>query len=214
MTPGRLRRAATAMSSALARGVFPHQFSFLLDLRIRRLVLSPRTLVTRLQLTPQDRVLEIGCGSGAYSSAIASQCRELVLLDLQTEMLGKARNRLDGVGNGRSRLVCADAANLPFGPASFDVICVVAVFGEVSRRTDFVVEAHRVLSGGGRLSISEHLPDPDSRDCRRSRISSPATDLRSVSNPVRFGPTRLLFRNSPVEAEDRRARLREGVRCR
>lgn len=115
----------------------------------------------RLTLRTGDRVLEIGTGSGFYSSAIAARCDELVLLDVQPQMLQKARVRLVGIARDRTRVVCGDAASLPFSRESFDVACMVAVFGEVSRRAEMVAEIHRILKPDGLLSVSEHLPDPD-----------------------------------------------------
>ena len=150
-----------AIARTLGRGVFPHQFSFLLEIPARRLVLSPRELIRRLGLTRQDRVLEIGSGSGYYSTQIAANCRTLVLLDLQPEMLRKARSRVARAGVQPVGFVSADASRLPFERESFDVVCMVAVFGEVSRRSELILDIHRILKPNGILSISEHLPDPD-----------------------------------------------------
>lgn len=154
-------RTLRAIVRTLGRGVFPHQFSFLLELPARRLVLSPRELVRRLRLKPQDRVLEIGSGSGYYSARIAADCRELVLLDLQLEMLRKAAARVRQAGVHHVEFVVADASVLPFDRDSFDVVYMVAVFGEVSRPAELIQEIHRILKPDGILSISEHLPDPD-----------------------------------------------------
>lgn len=156
----RVRSTTQTIRGVLGRAVFPHQFSFLLELPVRRVLLSPQALVTRLSLSPRDRVLEIGAGSGYYSRAIAARCGELVLLDLQAEMVRKAA-RLGGVGRDRMRFVCADASSLPFGPEVFDVVCMVAAFGEVSRRREMIAEIHRLLKPNGLLSVSEHFPDPD-----------------------------------------------------
>ena len=154
-------RTLQAIARTLGRGVFPHQFSFLLELPARQLVLSPRELVRRLRLNPQSRVLEVGSGSGYYSARIAADCRELVLLDLQREMLRKAMSRIRHAGVDRVGFVVADASRLPFDRDSFDVIYMVAVFGEVSRQRELILEMHRILKPDGILSISEHLPDPD-----------------------------------------------------
>ena len=154
-------KTVKTIARILGRGVFPHQFSFLLELPARRLVLSPRELVRRLRLTRQDRVLEIGSGSGFYSGQIAANCGGLVLLDLQPEMLTKARSRVTSAGVKAVGFVNANASRLPFERASFDVVCMVAVFGEVSRRTELILDIRRTLKPNGILSISEQLPDPD-----------------------------------------------------
>ena len=145
------------------RGVFPHEISFLLDLPWRNIVLSPQELVTRLPLRATDHVLEVGAGPGFYSVEVARKIPKgyLELLDLQPEMLKKARRKLEAKGLSNVGYTLGDAGLLPFEEASFDVIFLVAVLGEIADQRAFLSEACCVLKLGGTLSISEHLPDPD-----------------------------------------------------
>lgn len=156
-------RRLRSVKDALARGVFPHELSFFLDLPWRYFVLPPRELLARLALAATNRVLEVGAGTGFYSVKVAQMVSEgrLELLDLQPEMLKKARRRLEAEGLSNVGYTLSDASKLPFEADSFDVIFLVAVLGEISDRRAFLSEARRVLKPGGTLSISEHLPDPD-----------------------------------------------------
>ena len=78
------------------RGMYPHQFAFVLLLPFRALILSPRKLVSRLHLTDRSRVLELGPGPGYFSVSVARSipCGHLYPVDFQSEMLDKARRRL------------------------------------------------------------------------------------------------------------------------
>jgi uncharacterized protein len=156
-------RWASSVKNALWRGVFPHELSFFLDLPWRYVTLSPRRLVARLALGAASRVLEVGAGSGFYSVAVARSVPKghLELLDLQPEMLEKARRKLEAEGLQNVGYTLADAGVLPFEADSFDALFLVAVLGEVANRKAFLGEARRVLKPEGLLSISEHLPDPD-----------------------------------------------------
>ncbi|HEV2763856.1 MAG TPA: class I SAM-dependent methyltransferase [Pyrinomonadaceae bacterium] len=157
-------RWASGLKSGLARGIFPHELSFFLDLPWRNVCLSPRKLAGRLGLEETSRVLEVGCGPGFYSAEVARRVPRgrLELLDLQPEMLAKARRKLEAKGLGANvGYTTADARGLPFESESFDVLFLVAVLGEVSDRKAFLGEARRILKHGGVLSVSEHLPDPD-----------------------------------------------------
>jgi arsenite methyltransferase len=153
----------STVKNAFARGLFPHQMSFVLDLPCRKLLLSPRKLVARLALTDTSHVLEVGTGSGFYSLGVARRLSNghLQLLDLQPEMLKKARRKLQAGGFPNAGFTLADAGKLPFNEHSFDVIFLVTVLGEVADQKAFLVEAHRALKPAGILSISEHYPDPD-----------------------------------------------------
>jgi ubiquinone/menaquinone biosynthesis C-methylase UbiE len=144
---------------ALSRGVFPHEFAAFLELAPRRLLLSPGELLQRTEITAHQRVLEIGAGSGFYSTGIGSATPHLVMLDLQPEMLRKARSRHPDLQ--RVPCVAADASCLPFAKHTFDMIIMVTVFGEVKRSDLLLRETSRLLRADGLLSISEHLPDPD-----------------------------------------------------
>jgi len=159
----RASRWVRSVKNTLMRGVFPHEMSFLLDLPWRNIMLSPRKLAARLPLTAASRVLEVGAGSGFYSVEVARRVPEgrLELLDLQPEMLKKARRKLEARGLSNVGYTLADAGKLPLESDSLDVLYLVAVLGEISDQRAFLREAQRVLKPGGTLSISEHLPDPD-----------------------------------------------------
>lgn len=148
------------LKRAVGRGVFPHQFAWLLDLPWRRFVLSRDQLIARLSLCGSEVVLEVGAGSGYYSAAIGEQVRRLIVSDLQREMIIKARQRLQTT-RLMADYVAASATALPFLDDTFDRIVLVTVFGEIEDQTEFLREARRTLKADGLLSISEHLPDPD-----------------------------------------------------
>lgn len=152
---------ASGIKNALRRDIFPPEFSFFLEFPWRNIVLSPEKLVSRLALAAENRVLEVGAGSGFYSAAAARQLTvgQFEILDLQPRMLKKTRAKLKELSN--VGYTAADAAELPFKNESFDVVFLVTVFGEISNRTGFLQEARRILKPNGILSISEHLPDPD-----------------------------------------------------
>jgi ubiquinone/menaquinone biosynthesis C-methylase UbiE len=93
--------------------------------------------------------------------ARALSAGHLELLDLQPEMLEKARRKIEARGLSNVGYTLADARALPFDGGSFDTIFLVAVLGEIAGQKAFLGEARRVLKPGGVLSVSEHLPDPD-----------------------------------------------------
>ncbi len=145
------------------RHPFPHWLSFLLDNPLRSLLISPETLVERLSLRPDARVLELGAGPGFFSVALARQIPlgRLEVIDLQPEMLAKARRRLGRARLTNVGLTRAEAGALPFPEASFDVALLVAVLGEVPGARRCLRDVWRVLRVGGVVAFHEHWPDPD-----------------------------------------------------
>jgi uncharacterized protein len=145
------------------RGVYPHELAFLLTIPLRRLGQPPHQIVARLDLRPHSRVLEIGPGAGYFSIELAHAVHEgnLVLLDVQREMLDKARRRLQAAGTLNTRFVQGDGANLPFRSGWFDAALLVAVLGEISDPSACVDSLRRVLRPGGLLCVTEMRGDPD-----------------------------------------------------
>jgi len=167
---------------------FPHEMSFLLELPLRRLLLSPAQLADRLALGPDARVLDLGAGSGFYAAGVARHLTtgSITLLDVQAGMLARAHRNLGRAGLGaRARYLAARADRTALADSSFDAVFMVSVLGEVPEAGPCLVELRRLLRAEGLLSISEHLPDPDFTRLRA---------LRARVEPVgfvfeaRFGP--------------------------
>lgn len=147
---------------------------------LRAVVLSPGSLVRRLELQPDFTVLELGPGPGYFSPAVARAVPQgkLVLVDVQDKMLDMAQKRLDGQGIANVEYRQGDALSLPAAARSFDVAFLVAVLGEVPDRAGCLKELLRVLRPGGLLSVTEMRAfDPD---------AIPLTDLQSSVEAAGF----------------------------
>lgn len=145
------------------KGVFPPQMAFTLLIPLRNIFLSPKKLLSRLELKEDDTVLELGPGPGYFSSKIANKLTKgvLYLADIQQEMLDHAKRRLDKKGIKNVRYNLCDGNTLPYSDSFFDVIYMVTVLGEVQNKQTYVLEFKRLMKTGGTLSISEQAGDPD-----------------------------------------------------
>ncbi len=148
------------------KGVYPVEYAHWLLNPVRHLIFPAGRLVRRLHVRPTDRVLEVGPGPGYFSPAVARRLREgkLVLFDIQQGMLDLARARL--LKRGLTNFEChfGGAESLPFDSASFDLVFMVTVLGEIGEdreRARAVAEVARVLKPGGRFSATEMFGDPD-----------------------------------------------------
>jgi len=134
-----------------------------LESPLRGLFASPRRILSAFELSPGERILEIGPGIGYYSRDAVDRVGEsgrLVCLDVQREMLLETRRRLQA-GERVAHFVQASAVALPFVSATFDRVLLITVLGEIPDRSQALQEIRRSLRPGGRLSVSEQLPDPD-----------------------------------------------------
>jgi ubiquinone/menaquinone biosynthesis C-methylase UbiE len=160
------------------KGMYPHEYAGWLLSPLRNLILPASRLVRRLGLKPTDHVVEVGCGPGYFAPAVARAVPEgrVYLVDAQPEMIEMARARMSGerAANNVSFDV-AFAQALPYAAASFDVVYMVTVLGEVPDQAGAMSEVLRVLKPGGRLSITEAAGDPD-------RLS--ASELNALTSAV------------------------------
>ena len=121
---------------------------------------SLQRLVELLAPGPEQRVLDVATGAGHTALALAPFAAEVVATDLTEEMLEVAAGLAAERGLTNVRFQLADAEDLPFPDASFDLVtCRIAPhhFPDVPR---FVAESARVLRPGGRLAVVDNVvPD-------------------------------------------------------
>jgi ubiquinone/menaquinone biosynthesis C-methylase UbiE len=98
------------------------------------------------------RWLEVGCGTGALSSAILSGCAptSLIAIDPSDGFLAKAR---DTVPDGRAEFRQGDAHALPAETASADVIVSGLVLNFVADREKALAEMRRVARPGAAIGF-------------------------------------------------------------
>ena len=139
----------------------------ILDSDYRRRLQPPGQLINRSGIQTGMKILEIGPGSGAYTTFAARKVGEkgyVYALDIQPEMLAQLQAKLDLPENRDIHnidLINRSASDLPFENDSLDVVYMVTVFQEIPGKQQILKEIMRVLKPGGFLAISEFLPDPD-----------------------------------------------------
>lgn len=94
-------------------------------------------------------VLEIGCGEGRVSRELKALGYDVTASDAVPAMLDAARR-----ANSAHRYALADAAVLPFDPASFDIVMAYNVLMDLDDMAAALREARRVLKPGGLLFVS------------------------------------------------------------
>jgi len=116
-----------------------------------------RKKVVRLaKITPDDRVLDMACGTGDLTRALAAKHpAKVVGGDFTPEMLDVARTKRSRPTDDSIEYVHADATALPFEDDSFDVLTIAFGIRNVSDVPAALREFARVLSPGGRLLILE-----------------------------------------------------------
>jgi SAM-dependent methyltransferase len=130
-----------------------------------------------LDLSPGERVLDVGCGSGVVARAIAPRVipgGSVVGVDSSPALLARARDYANAAGlGGAIEWRVADCRKLPFGDASFDAVIAATVLAHVPGAQDALAEMVRVTRPGGRVAVFDFdgdgflFPHPDRQLTRR-----------------------------------------------
>jgi 2-polyprenyl-6-hydroxyphenyl methylase/3-demethylubiquinone-9 3-methyltransferase len=102
----------------------------------------------RARFGGRARVLDIACGAGFLSNALAERGHAVTAVDAAERCLAVAA-RHDATRS--VRYVVADALRLPFPDHSFDVACAMDFLEHVEEPGVVVAEAARVLAPGGQF---------------------------------------------------------------
>ena len=114
---------------------------------------------------PGQRLLDVAGGTGdvAFRFLKRAPGATAVVCDLTESMLKAGRQRAEAEQMaGKLDWVVGDAMALPFADATFDSYTISFGIRNVTRITDALAEAYRVLRPGGRMMVLEfsQLPDP------------------------------------------------------
>jgi ubiquinone/menaquinone biosynthesis C-methylase UbiE len=116
-----------------------------------------RASLEALELDPEDRLLDVGCGTGAASRSAAETAESVVGIDLSPEMIERAIGLAGGAGNVRFEV--ADAEQLPFADGEFTKVLCSNSFHHYPDPVSAVQEMVRVLGPKGRLVIGDACSD-------------------------------------------------------
>ena len=158
-----------------------------------------------LVLDGDERVLDVGAGTGAFAFAVAPRVREVVALEQNEELA--ARARADAPEN--VVVLVGDGEHLALEPFSFDLVGCLRVLHHTRRPELMVAELARMARPGGTILVADQLAPVDplaavelnrfehARDPSTTRVLSDG-DLRGL-----FDANGLVLRREKVIHEQR-----------
>jgi SAM-dependent methyltransferase len=140
------------------RGVVGHLIGIAMDLKNRE---RNDWMVERLAPRANERILEVGCGSGYALRRIAAitGAAQVAGIDRSALMVRRAARKLrEVIGTGRAEIVQGSSESLPWPDGTFDAVCLsnVTLFWDEPER--HYAEIRRVLRAGGRVVVTYQPP--------------------------------------------------------
>ena len=143
------------------------------------------TYLDLLQIAPGERVLDVGCGTGVVTRAVARRVAssgQVVGVDPSPTMLAVAREIAEREGLAEQiEFQVGDARALPVDDAAFDVVLAITALSHTTDAERAIPELLRAVRPGGRVGVFDIDPEswiishPDRALTRR--ISEAATDI-------------------------------------
>jgi len=132
------------------------RYDFLNDLQSFGLHRSWKRRVVQLaQIKPGDRALDLCCGTGDITFALAKNSAQATGLDFSAEMLevAKGKNQQPAASNQQPVFLQGDAQQIPFPENSFDIVTVGYGLRNLTSWERGLDEMFRVARPGARLIV-------------------------------------------------------------
>jgi ubiquinone/menaquinone biosynthesis C-methylase UbiE len=118
-----------------------------------------------LNLKNDDKILEIGFGSGLFIKKYASHVSHIAGLDCSEDMVKLASSiNKELIESGKAEFIQGDVSTLPWKDDEFSVVVGIETFFFWSEPKGALKETFRVLVPGGRLVLEMAYNKDDGRD--------------------------------------------------
>lgn len=106
-------------------------YDLVIDQQVYKYYITKKSESIKNWYAKNSIILDVGCGTGAYTISLADKCKLVVGVDTSTKMINRAlskakRLRLDNTG-----FVLGDVTHLPFRDKIFDLVLSVNLFHHI-----------------------------------------------------------------------------------
>ena len=122
-----------------------------------------RRLLAAVSPEKSLRILDVACGPGIVSCALAHHAGSVTGVDLTPAMIEQAKLRQAREGLTNISWQVADATQLPFADGAFDIVVTRYSFHHLTDPGRALAEMRRVCVPGGRVVVVDATPSPETQ---------------------------------------------------
>ena len=112
-----------------------------------------RLVIETAEIGPEDTVLDVACGPGLITCAVAHVAKHVTGIDITPAMIEQARKRQQTMGLTNMDWKIGDVTPLPFPGASFSAVITRYSFHHFLEPEAVLNEMVRVCQPGGRVAV-------------------------------------------------------------
>ena len=112
-----------------------------------------RLVIETAGIGPEDTVLDVACGPGLITCAVARVARHVTGIDITPAMIEEARKRQQSMGLTNMEWRVGDVLPLPFPGSSFSAVITRYSFHHFLEPEAVLTEMVRVCQPGGRVAV-------------------------------------------------------------
>jgi ubiquinone/menaquinone biosynthesis C-methylase UbiE len=112
--------------------------------------LQARDIITIMKITPNDTVLDFGCGSGYMTVEVAKKAKKAFGIDINPAI---TKIIVPPFLKDKLEYIATRGEQTPFEDNTFDIILASEIIATISNSNNFLIEMKRILKPGGRLII-------------------------------------------------------------
>src|SRR6516165_9009992 len=156
----------------------------------------------------RGRLIDVACGPGVVTAALAPNAASIVAFDATEQMLETAKARCARAGLSNVEFQSGDAESLPFADAQFDGAVTRAAVHHFADPQRAINEMFRVLRPGGTVVIADVI---SSEDADESRLHNPSHVRMLQASELDSDASRAGFRDLQAASLDMNRELEEWL---